>query len=597
MAIRYLPYIGLVLAVAVLSSGCALTGRQQHEPLIGLLAYGQMVQARLSGGDDYHTWIFVGQPGDIVTIRMESPTLTPSVELYDANGNLLASDVAEAPGSMAIIEEFELSGGIEYHIVVSQLGSEPGDYALALIRVNQPPPTELPTATPEIQQVLGYGQEVRGQVLGGGPDRWRFPGSEGDSVTVRVEADTDSDLIPILELYGPGAILLEADTNEDGSLVAQITGYVLDQTGEYVIAVRSRGGDGRYTLRLEQSVAPYPPGDQSDIEIGDRVQASLDLNGEQDRYLLSAEAGTVINIAMDVRVGSLNPYLEVYGPTGALIAEDDNSGSNQNALIEGLELDMSGVYTIVARSASGVGTGTYTLTIMPLTQVEPESPEGFAPQEASLGDLVIGEQVEGAILSSTEYQWWTLDLDAGDIVSVAVDAAPGSTLDPEVAIYGADGTVMAQDDDSGEGKNALISGFVAPYSGPYFVAVSSWDMTPGGAYTLLVERGNVVLGGEVNAGQTFEGTLPDGGRATYTLRGTAGQMIALEVLSQPEGSWDPVMQLYGPDGSLVSENDDRTPGVERDPLLLTPLPETGTYIIVISSYDNGPGGDYQLIVR
>ncbi|MGQ0761241.1 MAG: M12 family metallo-peptidase [Acidobacteriota bacterium] len=96
----------------------------------------------------------------------------------------------------------------------------------------------------------------------------------------------------------------------------------------------------------------------------------------------------------------------------------------------------------------------------------------------------------------------------------------------------------------------------------------------------------------------------------YKFTGMAGQKIRIEMNATvaPPNGLDTYLYLYGPDGNLVpgGENDDIVLGSETNsripctspcntgpPGLLT-LPQTGTYIIIATSFSNGDSGGYSL---
>ena len=78
---------------------------------------------------------------------------------------------------------------------------------------------------------------------------------------------------------------------------------------------------------------------------------------------------------------------------------------------------------------------------------------------------------------------------------------------------------------------------------------------------------------------------------TYTFDGTAGQTMTIE-LESPD--FDTVLQLKGPDGQLLTSNDDY--GVTLNSTIVIELPKTGTYSAIATSY-SGLGGSYQIEVR
>ncbi|MGB3768625.1 MAG: PPC domain-containing protein [Phormidesmis sp.] len=78
---------------------------------------------------------------------------------------------------------------------------------------------------------------------------------------------------------------------------------------------------------------------------------------------------------------------------------------------------------------------------------------------------------------------------------------------------------------------------------------------------------------------------------TYTFDGDEGQTMTIELES---ADFDTVLQLKGPNGELITTNDDY--GVTLNSTIVIALPETGTYSAIATSY-SGLGGSYQIEVR
>ena len=78
---------------------------------------------------------------------------------------------------------------------------------------------------------------------------------------------------------------------------------------------------------------------------------------------------------------------------------------------------------------------------------------------------------------------------------------------------------------------------------------------------------------------------------TYTFEGEAGQTMTIELMSD---DFDTVLLLKGPDGEILTSNDDY--GVTLNSTIVLELPESGTYSAVASSF-SGQGGNYQIEVR
>jgi hypothetical protein len=90
-------------------------------------------------------------------------------------------------------------------------------------------------------------------------------------------------------------------------------------------------------------------------------------------------------------------------------------------------------------------------------------------------------------------QSWTYVGRLGEILTIRViaEAPPNEQnpqgLDPIVYVYDPDGTLLAEDDDSGPRFDPLLENLRLPVAGIYTIEVRSYADTTGGAYTLIVE--------------------------------------------------------------------------------------------------------------
>lgn len=115
---------------------------------------------------------------------------------------------------------------------------------------------------------------------------------------------------------------------------------------------------------VEAPVTAETPGVDQELVSGQRVDGHLDTGTEQDRYTFIALAGSVVTIeANAVNPGVPDLLLFLEGPSGAVLASDDNSGAGANARINNFELPETGVYTVVVTSVPNTGTGAYQLSI------------------------------------------------------------------------------------------------------------------------------------------------------------------------------------------------------------------------------------------
>lgn len=86
----------------------------------------------------------------------------------------------------------------------------------------------------------------------------------------------------------------------------------------------------------------------------------------------------------------------------------------------------------------------------------------------------------------------------------------------------------------------------------------------------------------------------------YSFNGMSGQQIRLEMSRSGSPLVDTYLYLLAPDGSLVTENDDIVLGVNTDSRIpvaagtFFTLPQTGTYLVLATSFSNAEIGSYSL---
>ena len=102
-------------------------------------------------------------------------------------------------------------------------------------------------------------------------------------------------------------------------------------------------------------------------------------------------------------------------------------------------------------------------------------------------------------------------------------------------------------------------------------------------------------GGTVALGQTVSGALGVGEEVRYLYSGTAGETITV-TLRAASGDWDPVLEIYAPDGGLLAFDDDAGGGRDAAVRNLA-LPADGDYALLVRSYGHRSGGAYALTVE
>ena len=347
--LRVLPLalaLSMALPLQVAMAGGVL---QQTE---GFIDYGETVSDRVTD-EDGDLWTFDGREGDEIRIEMESNAMDTYLELLDPDGQLVAENDDGLSGTDSLIGDFVLSETGEYAIVASGFSDDTGTYSLRLERVDTD--VQLSVGGP-----IEYGETVRGRVNNRAGDDWTFRGSEGDEI--RIEMNSSS-MDTYLELLGPDdRLVAENDDNLFGT-DSTIGELVLSEGGEYTIVARGYDGNtGSYSLTLELIDTDVEVSSGGTISYGDTIRGSVD-NRSGEEWTFDGRTGDIIRISMESN--NLDTFIELRGPDGDTIAEDDDGGSGTDSQIATLWLAESGEYTIVARSFQD-NRGSYRLTLQRL---------------------------------------------------------------------------------------------------------------------------------------------------------------------------------------------------------------------------------------
>lgn len=312
-----------------------------------------------------------------------------------------------------------------------------------------------------------------------------------------------------------------------------------------------------------QPTLPPPLLESTPIAYGDRLDGAITSAGGQ-HWTFVGSADDIVEIS--VTAVDFDSMIELWGPNGAMLVSDDDSGGNLNPLISNFTLPASGTYTVVVRAYRETDVGPYTLTLLGFEMVEP-------------GMISYGDSVTADLLKGTGDRWTFVGA-AGDLVTVRMT----SDFDNYLELHDAEGAVLRTDDDSGGSANATISAYALPADGTYTIIARSYNNTTVGRYglslTLAVpEPPSVVATGSITHA-LLDSPLGD----QWLFDGEEGQRVTIAMV----GTFDTVLELYGPDETLVATNDD-TEIYSTSVIESVMLPATGQYRVVARSYAGGVG--------
>jgi len=177
-------------------------------------------------------------------------------------------------------------------------------------------------------------------------------------------------------------------------------------------------------------------------------------------------------------------------------------------------------------------------------------------------------------------------------------------IDSYLILIDPNGDEVAQDDDGGGGSNSRIVATL-PADGTYLLMANSYQAGQAGGYSLQAQVGDNSAGNSANQSRFIlrqEGILGSGASVLpsdgslyqeYTFEGRAGQSVTINLASQ---DFDPYLALVDPNDQVVGENDDVSQSNPNAALTVS-LRRTGTYKVIVNSYDKSGRGRYLLTIR
>ncbi len=223
------------------------------------------------------------------------------------------------------------------------------------------------------------------------------------------------------------------------------------------------------------------------LEDGDVIESVFEGGVTAHLYAFNGSVGDVITVSMtQSENGELDPFIVITGPSGQVVASDDDSGTevSLSSLISGAELPEDGSYFLLATSFIYIDnilveigestdtqeTGeTYTLTISGNTP--PTDMEGFDPELISFfgTQLNVGESAEGESTGEFPVSYYVFAGTEGQTVNLTAEGVDG--FDTVLHVFSPAGERIAVNDDSEVGVtlDSAIPDLQLPYDGLYLV--------------------------------------------------------------------------------------------------------------------------------
>ncbi len=486
--------------------------------------------------------------GDSYLLRLLRPDagslFRPRIDIYDRAGNsvlfLNTTDLARA--------NFTVPADGTYTLVVTDSfdSSQSGSFTLSMLRLNRPCDA--------------------GTLSCGAPSAGSLPRSLASSIYAYTAAAGESFSVRMLPNSGtpqPAIEVYDAQGNPVGQpLSGNFAGVDVVQPppGSYTILATDSSmqpSASSFTLDLLRTVnACSVPAAQGATVNGVVSSAAPFLT-----YRIAASSGDMLSLRSTSSTPNFASQMELYDPTGVRLDSGVFSLSRKAAA--------SGNYTVVLGAASPRTAGGYSFAWQLLNQ-----PVGAAP-------LVCGGSTTGALSASSQFRYYTLAADAGDLLRLLFTRI-SENFSSQIEIFDPTGTRIAASSDVTQKVSA---------AGNYLVAVSpSTSLTETGTYSVAFQRPNRPCSpASLTCGQTAlrQVTLP-GQLDTFTFNAVGGDQVSLRLASRT-GAYSPFGEMYDSSGTLLTTS--------SNGLLRRTPPADGAYTLLVRDRNALNLGSYRVSLQ
>jgi len=381
---------------------------------------------------------------------------------------------------------------------------------------------------------------------------------------LRVSVTSTSVLDPAVTLFSPDGNQLTNKNSGDGD--DELTILADAPEGLYRMMIGGKSGSiGSYIVTVDTGYVPAGH-EQSNITMGEDRIGRIRTAGETRVYTFYASRNERIEALVTSEEDKLDPFLTLFDPNGNAIEYDDDSGPGTDAHILVPHVPSSGMFRLIVKSSpKSPTTGRFRLILI--------------DERREVDEVSAGQTSTGVIQNMGHRVLYHFKNPNRRLLVFTLDdleTGPEeySTFDPYLRLLDAAECLVAVDDNSGAGDDAMLmtrlsEGTVEVSGGPYETT---------GSYRLRVEQ-DAKATPSLRFGTTT--TLISSGRTdSYRTYVEEGGSIHVEV-TRISQDLEPVVRLLAPNGRqlLQAQPDESTQGDNVRVFLIAP--QTGQYRIQV----------------
>lgn len=555
----------------------------------------------------YEDFLFVGRAGARLEATMRSDDFDTYLEVFSADDlsmSLFSDDDGLGEGTNSRLRFVVPEAGPFILRARTFAGIEGGAYSLQLSERPRAPRAPRPAAVRKGIAVTGsLGTRDPENEDGVRYDAFSLRLAEDERVAISLASEAFDPVVSIGRMVrGSFTELAENDDQPGGGLNSLLI-FSAPAPGEYVIRASGLGTEsqGAYTLIVNDGP---PPLAAKPISFGVEVSGELtsddgsnDAGQRADAFSFTAEAGQRLAITLDSN--DFDAYLQLFGPNGSSLGEDDDGGNEgtNSRLIR--TLADTGTYVVQARALGGQGLGAYTLKI-----------EETAPPPEPVS-IVFGQTLQGEIKAEgvnddegRGFVAYRFDGQEGARVQIVVRSGDFDTF-VQLGHRSEPFEMLASDDDGlGEGTDSRLT-FSLPSTGEYEIRASPLVAGEKGLFSIeLIDRGPQPLPGSILVDASARATLTDTDALTdegnfyddYRIEVAEGDKLIVTMVSNDFDAFIDIGRGEGTIGfdSVASDDDSLS---DTHAKVDWTVDEAGTYLIRARSFAPGQTGSYTLNVE
>ena len=198
-----------------------------------------------------------------------------------------------------------------------------------------------------------------------------------------------------------------------------------------------------------------------------------------DAYTFEGQAGQQVEIAMSSN--ELNAYLILLEPDGNNLAQDDNSGGNNNARLQAV-LPRTGTYTVLANTRLSGETGRYQIEVSTLDRpTNPAPSSGSSTLLQEQGILGANSQIWSE--DNSLYEEYQFQGQQGQTVTITMES---TEFDTYLMVFNEGWQMVGQNNDATPSTTNSTLVITLPATGTYRVIANALDSRGRGRFIVTV---------------------------------------------------------------------------------------------------------------